>query len=508
MKDDKEIENANANKFIYILPVLFYEYLALSLTKAVIPGMIVTAFGDWSYIAVGIIETLKGIFSFISCPLVGKLSDDIGRRYVLLATVVGTTFPVCILSLYQNMWLFGALTALSGFFTATFTITFAYISDCVNKNERAPAFGLALATFGLSFCIGPLAGGYLNEEFGLHAVLLSSLLLVIINVVYILTTLPETIEDKRDDFKQHRQPFEKLNDAVTRLPNSWNFQETFRVFRADPFMSNIALVIFVYYTAVWALVSTLMLYVTKQLKFPPIYVGWMLSGYGLATMFSEGVLVRVIVPLIGELQSVRLGLLAFSMQCAILAFADSPFDIFFSILFSMLANLVYPSISSLVSKVVPEESQGEAMGALNGIKALTEGFGPLFFGSLMTLFENFPLPGAPYLVASILTLWALLHTFELPPEPDISLVLDLHSAIKTRSEEVKGLLSDDQTEFSDGRTEDLWDPEHDCVHGLTEGCINEFSRGSYDRGACVDAKATTDTGSSSEVLASKSRNTV
>lgn len=57
-------------------------------------------------------------------------------------------------------------------------------------------------------------------------------------------------------------------------------------------MKNIAIIVFLYYTAVWAVVSTLMVYVTRHLQFSPIYVGWLLSCYGVATMFSEGVLVR------------------------------------------------------------------------------------------------------------------------------------------------------------------------------------------------------------------------
>ena len=52
------------------------------------------------------------------------------------------------------------------------------------------------------------------------------------------------------------------------------------------------------------------------------------------------------------------------------------------------------------------------------LQALTEGFGPLIFGLLMGLFERTPVPGAPYLLACILSLWAFLHCYELPPEPE------------------------------------------------------------------------------------------
>jgi MFS family permease len=114
-------------------------------------------------------------------------------------------------------------------------------------------------------------------------------------------------------------------------------------------------------------------------------------------------------------------------------------------IFSMLANLVYPSISSMVSKCVEESEQGEALGALNGIKALTEGFGPLFFGLLMSLYEDSPVPGAPYLLASVLAFWALLHSFELPAEPEVAMAKHIGA------EEGLGLLSE-SVDSGDGET--------------------------------------------------------
>ncbi len=101
--------------------------------------------------------------------------------------------PVCIMVFTSNMIVYSVAMSISGFFSATFALTFAYISDCVvDKKKRAPAYGLALATFGLSFCIGPIMGSYIAEEFGTQAVFGLSLVLVGINILYILTYLPET----------------------------------------------------------------------------------------------------------------------------------------------------------------------------------------------------------------------------------------------------------------------------------------------------------------------------
>lgn len=419
------------HKFSLVLPVLFYEYLAISIARSIIPRLIIESYGKRSYLAVGIMETVKGLLAFVSCPLFGKLSDRIGRKYCLLFSVIGTTMPVCFLAFTSNMNIFSVVMGLSGFFSATFPLTFAYISDCVEVKQRAPAYGLALATFGLSFCIGPVLGSYIAQQFGTQAVCLTSVLLVIINIMYIIFVLPETAKNVNAD----EPTIQKLGVAMQYLPNTWNISETFRIFRSDAFMSNLAVIVFLYYTSVWAIVSTLMVYVVRHLNFTPVALGWLLSCYGIATMFSEGILVRLIIPRLGETNAMRLGLASFAIQCIFVAFSSSSQWIFASILFSMFANLVYPSISSLVSKVVSEDEQGEALGALNGIKALTEGFGPLVFGLLMGLFEDTPLPGAPYLVASVLAVWALLHCYELPPEPEVAIA-------KSRgSEDGEGLLN-------------------------------------------------------------------
>ena len=409
--------NSSNSKLSLILPVLFYEYLALSIAKSLIPKMLLEKFGGHTYIVVGIVETIKGFLAFVSCPFFGKLSDSVGRKYCLLFTVVGSTLPVSILAFTSNIYVFCIMTAISGLFSATFPLTFAYISDCVHeKSKRAPAYGLALATFGLSYCLGPITGSYLAAQFGDRSVFIMSLILVIMNVVYIIAVLPETVQTV-----ETRSAFRGLSDigkAMEHLPTTWSVGETFRIFNKDPFMRTLAVIVFLYYSAVWALVSTLVVYVTRYLLFSPVQLGAFMSAYGLATMVSEALLVRLTVPLIGEIASMQVGLLAFALQCAMVAFASSPEMIAMSVLLSMFANLVYPSVSSLVSRIVSERGQGEALGALNGIKAITEGFGASF-GFLMSVYETSPIPGAPYLLGTFLALFAFLTCFDLPHEsPD------------------------------------------------------------------------------------------
>lgn len=485
--------------YLYVLPVLLLEFLALSLTRAVIPTLLLQTFGDNVYFVMGCAECIRGLLAFVSCPAFGKISDVLGRKACLFVTVLGTCSPVCSLAVMslqnqhldshqqtQRIWIFVILLSISGLFSSTFTLTFAYISDTVKKKkDRVTAYGLALATFGLSFTIGPMAGGYLahvkvglvddqmhypneasngnGEIFGsdndalspaghyLHPigqrrVFCTAFILTIIDLLYIYFILPESVsfpvhgvtssppwsparkrqmqEDDDQDlvsvttFDTRASLTEQWNYIKDIVPNAWSPLDALKIFSGDPFMYEVGSISFLYYTALWAVVSTLTLYAVKRFHMSPERLGELMSALGLSTMLSEAVLVRVIVPSIGEKKSMRLGLAAFSLQCAVLALAYEGWHLFICVLISMISNLVYPSLTSLVSSAVAPEMVGEALGAVNGVKALTEGVGPLMFGTLMTFSEKTLLPGWPYFIASLFALAAYKRGAKLPDEND------------------------------------------------------------------------------------------
>jgi MFS family permease len=165
---------------------LLLEFLAIGLTRAVLPSILLQEYGHRVYIVLGSADCIRGLLAFFACPLFGKLSDLWGRKLCLLITVFGSCAPVCSLALFS--WqkitivdneedlsssssinlknatgassshqihyslpqsaipMFVLLLSLSGMFSSTFTLVFAYISDTVkHRNERVSAYGLALA---------------------------------------------------------------------------------------------------------------------------------------------------------------------------------------------------------------------------------------------------------------------------------------------------------------------------------------------------------------------------
>ena len=467
---------------LYVLPVLLLEFLALALTRAILPSILIKQYGNRVYLVLGCADCVRGLLAFVACPFFGKISDVVGRRLCLLVTVLGTCAPVCSLALFRweiseihesvsldadntttqaalvpeedsstgTFWhLFGedhapisehtahqhaittfvVLLALSGIFSSTFTLVFAYISDTVRQqDERVSAYGLALATFGLSFTIGPLAGGYLART-NIHLVFLFSLLFTVLDLLYIYFILPESKEGA-DTGGIASSTASIMSMDHTYAWSPWN---TLRVIAVDPFLRRVGQVAFLYYTRLWPIISTLSVYAVQRFHLGPERLGELMSALGLCTMIAEAVLVRIMVPLLGEKESVKVGLIAFLLQCVVLGFAYEGWHLFLCAAFSLFANLVYPSLSSLVSGSVEPDAVGEALGAINGVKALTEGIGPLVFGTLMTLSEHSLLPGWPYLLAAVLAWFAYKAADKLPDPEDDDYIHELDRRKNKRS---------------------------------------------------------------------------
>ena len=610
----------------FILPVIFFEFLSIAVTKALIPRLLVSEFDSYVYHVIGVVETVKGVLAFVSCPLFGMLSDKVGRKVCLLVTVAGTTAPVCLLAFTLNLKVYVVAQGLSGMFAATFTLTFAYIADVTDSRERAPAYGLALATLGLSFTVGPVTGSYIAKAYTDKAVFLVSLLFAVADVLYIILVLPEskqasvevqeqaaailrrriidpissrgrkrsqrrkkeklrkrrrrratkwrrqwtkdssigggsmghpstwgisfarrvlmaavrlvkgeegksrgdagvrsspkgsegkvgkdslvltvrdgnTVEvptkdnenrndserdeneagdydsddgnedddndDDGDNDDDDNEDYEDFDAIYNLLPRNYSPLDALGIFTGDPLLSQLARVTFLYYTGVWAVVSTLMVYLVNRFGISKLYIGYLLGCYGAATMLSEGVLVRILVPLLGERLTIRIGLTAFALQCVVAGLAWRVEHIWASIFLSLFSNLVYPSLSSLVSSYVPAAKQGEAQGAINGVRALTEGFGPLMFGLMMNIFEDTAFPGMPYLLGGAITGLAIATSFRLPDEITYARFLAAQEAQDLEKAERIGLLSD-HGDDEDGRSgvmeyeeEDYSDPDAD-----------------------------------------------
>ena len=392
----------------WVLPVIWMEFMAISLTRAIIPPLLVQYLDHDNniYWIMGCVECIRGAFAFLSCPLMGQWSDVIGRRPCLFVAVLGTCSPLLFQFIFllltdwttkTRMILFIITLAISGIFCTTFTLTFAYIADTTstklkNDHHHITPYGFALATFGFAFTIGPMMGAYLKEE---RYVFGTSFLFVFIDLLYIAFILPES--------KPSTTKITHSNHKNTIILLPWD------IVSSSTLVWRVGMISFYYYIALWGVLSTLTIYVTQRFQMTSQELGHLLSLLGLCTMLSEAILVQYIQPGY-EYRAIQLGLTSFTLQCILLGCAYQKWHLYPCILLSIFGNLVYPSLTSLIvysSSHDDHHDVGQLLGAIHGIKALTEGIGPLCFGLIFSFSNHHHFTGWPYLLLSIFPILAL-----------------------------------------------------------------------------------------------------
>ncbi|MFM8914322.1 MAG: TCR/Tet family MFS transporter, partial [Flammeovirgaceae bacterium] len=153
------------------------------------------------------------VMQFLFAPIMGGLSDQYGRRPVLLASLLGFGLDYVLLAFAPSYsWLFiGRIIA--GALGASFTTASAYIADISTAENRAQNFGMVGAAFGLGFIIGPAIGGLLGS-YGARVPFLFAASLSLINCLYGFFILPESLK------AENRRAFEwKRANPVGSLVN-------------------------------------------------------------------------------------------------------------------------------------------------------------------------------------------------------------------------------------------------------------------------------------------------
>ena len=335
------------------------------------------------------------IMQFLCAPLLGGLSDRFGRRPVLLAALAGMTLNYLMLVWAPSVgWLFIGR-VIAGATAASYSTATAYIADVTPPEQRAQRFGLVGAMFGLGFVVGPALGGLLGS-YGLRLPFLLSAVLAGINVVYAALILPESLKPE------------------SRRTISWarsNPIGSLRVLAADADYRRLAVAWCCTWFALGALQSAFVLANDLRLGFSELQNGLALTVMGIGSALVQGLLVRRIVPRLGER---RAALIGFSLTaCAYLSFAFAwavPILLMGLVLQSMGA-ISGPAIQSLLSVKAGPNEQGQLQGALASIQGLTAIVAPLAGSSIFSLFahpdRSIYFPGAPFLMGTAACLIAV-----------------------------------------------------------------------------------------------------
>ncbi|WP_298299192.1 TCR/Tet family MFS transporter [Hydrotalea sp.] len=370
---------------IPVLPKLIEQLIHGNLSQA-------SNYGGW-------LLFVYAVMQFVCAPILGNLSDRYGRRPVLLFSLFGFGMDYLLQGVAPNIfWLFVGR-FIAGITGGSFTTASAYIADISTPEKRAQNFGMIGAAFGLGFIIGPVLGGVLGY-YGPRVPFFAAAVLAFVNWLYGYFILPESLP------AENRRKFEwKRANPLGSLVQLKKY----------PVISGLVFSITLLYIAGHAVQSCWSYYTMSKFGWDERMVGYSLGFIGLIVGIVQGVLIRAIIPKLGQEKSVYIGLSLYAIGFLLFAFASTTWMMFVFMIPYALGGIAGPSLQGIISNHVPSNEQGELQGALTSLMSATSIIGPLMMTHIFAYFTSSkaPLhfPGAAMLLGAVLTFVSTLFAY-------------------------------------------------------------------------------------------------
>jgi MFS transporter, DHA1 family, tetracycline resistance protein len=361
-------EKMDKKRLFSIIFVVFIDLLGFSLILPLLPYYAETF--NASEFTTGLLIASYAAMQLIGAPILGRLSDRIGRRPVLLASVFGTFVGFVLLGFANALWILFASRILDGISGGNLSVAQAYISDVTDAKNRAKGLGMIGAAFGLGFIIGPAAGGFLSQ-WGYHVPALVAAGLSILNLVLIFTWLPESLtEERRIEMSKQEHPEISLNALQTALKR--------------PFSGPILITRFFFGLAFAVFQTIFALYALAKFNLTATQTGYVLTYVGVLSVFVQGFLVGRLTRYVRE--DVLITASVALMGISLVGWALAPSVIWLLIILTPTAisgGLLNTLLSSTLTKAVSQQEIGGILGLSTSIESSTRIIAPILGGALL-----------------------------------------------------------------------------------------------------------------------------
>ena len=337
---------------------------------------------------------------FLCGPIIGSISDAVGRRPILIAALVMLALDYVIMALADNFWILLLGRTLAGLAGATYITATAYIADISTPIEKAANFGLIGAAFGIGFVLGPAIGG-IAAEISITAPFWIAATLSAVNALFGVFVLPESLTpDKRRPFgKRDLNPFKSIFDAF-----------------CFPGLAVPLLCIFIFefanmvYPTLWAF------WTREVFDWPTLYIGLSLAVYGVLLAFVQGGLMPVIIGWIGDYRTLLLGMTSALIGMIGFGFTASVTALVVFLLLAALSDLVPALMTAMASNQADEDRQGLVQGVIASLSSVAAVLSPIVMTGIFRAsvdVEGIYLPGAPFFFSAVLIIAMMPLVFRL-----------------------------------------------------------------------------------------------
>lgn len=400
--------------FIFITVLL--DVVGIGIIIPVMPRLVSEILGgDLSQAATtyGFLASSYTLMQFLCAPALGALSDQVGRKPILLFSLLLTAIAYAGTAMAPSLtWLFAAR-ALAGAAGGSLTVATTYIADVSPPDKRAQNFGLIGAAFGIGFILGPAVGGLLGGM-GLRMPFYAAGAVALLNLLYGLVAVPESHQiANRNRFTWHKA----------------NPINGFALLRGRAMIGGLALGLIWMRLAQSGLETTWVLFTTYRFNWTVAQNGASLAVVGLCAAVVQGGLIRRIMPVLGERRAVRLGLVVSILAFVLYGLATQGWMMYGILVLGSFGGIAGPAMQGLISKAASPQEQGRIQGTVTSLMSLVGIVAPLLGTNLFARFHGrgaiAEIPGIAFFSGAVLFVVALLtvqRVFARHPEADVAAV--------------------------------------------------------------------------------------
>jgi DHA1 family tetracycline resistance protein-like MFS transporter len=360
----------------FILICVFIDMLGIGLALPVLP-ILVGEFvegRDLQAYWYGILATVFGLMQFLCMPVLGAMSDKIGRRPVLLYSMVGMFFNFLATAWAPTLLALFIGRFIGGMSSASMSVASAYASDVSTPENRARSFGMIGAAFGMGFICGPMLGGFLGS-INLHLPFYVAAGLCAANFVFGYFFVPESLpKEKRTAFSIARaNPFSSLARLATRP----DIRGLIAVFALVTFAGTM-------------LQTTWVLYTNFRFNWGPRDIGISLFCVGLTAVVVQAGLLGRLIKRFGEVKLSLIGLTSGAIVYLLYGLATEGWMMYAFTFCNVLAYAAGPALQAIVSKATDPSEQGALMGSLQSLSSLAIVLVPVVSTGILAKVSHFP----------------------------------------------------------------------------------------------------------------------
>ncbi len=302
---------------------------------------------------VAIMFSAYSLGQFVAEPFWGRLSDRIGRKPVLMITILANAAGYLALAFVPNIWLAIAVRLFTGLGAGNVSTAQGYVADVTPPELRAGRMGLIGAAFGLGFIFGPAIGGLLTRTdlgtLGYQLPIFTASGLCLMAALGVAFLLKES-RVKADPAAPRPAFLGGVRDAVD-----------------NPVVSRVLLVTLIYMAGFSGWESTFGFWTEARYGWTAREVGLCFMVVGVVSVICQGLLAGRLARRFGESRVLAIGCLTFGTAVGASGMA-----------------MTMPNISALISRSVDPDRQGAMLGLNMASSSIARIFGPVIAGAIFS----------------------------------------------------------------------------------------------------------------------------